>query len=98
LHPNENVWVDNAHTVFRDVLASGEPTKPVGWKCGDRREVHGLWLKSGSAAAGRQADVVEFHPQPDSPDVPFPVSTSAANVGSGITTTCSFVLETVVFG
>lgn len=72
LHRIENIWVDNVHTVS-GTFSHQRADKPVDWKCGDGREVHGLWLKSNRLRLVGKADVVEFHPQPCGPDVPFPV-------------------------
>jgi CRISPR-associated exonuclease Cas4 len=72
LHRIENVWVDNAHTVS-GTFAHQRADRPVDWKCGDGREVHGIWLKSDRLRLVGKADVVEFHPQPGGPEVPFPV-------------------------
>ena len=72
LHRIENVWVDNAHTVS-GTYSHERADKPVEWKRGARREVHGIWLKSDRLRLIGKADVVEFHPRPDGPDVPFPV-------------------------
>ena len=72
LHRIENVWVDNAHTVS-GTLSHERADRPVDWKCGDGREVHGIWLKSNRLRLVGKADVVEFHPQPGGPDIPFPV-------------------------
>lgn len=72
LHRIENVWVDNAHTVSGTFLHQ-RADRPVDWKCETGREVHGMWLKSDRLRMVGKADVVEFHPQPNGPDVPFPV-------------------------
>jgi CRISPR-associated exonuclease Cas4 len=72
LHRIENVWVDNAHTVA-GTLDHKRADRPVDWKCADGREVHGIWLKSDRLRLVGKADVVEFHPQPGGPDVPFPI-------------------------
>ena len=72
LHRIENVWVDNAHTVS-GTFAHQRADRPVDWRCGDRREVHGMWLKSDRLRLVGKADVVEFHPQLSGPDVPFPI-------------------------
>jgi CRISPR-associated exonuclease Cas4 len=61
LHRIENVWVDNAHTVS-GTFAHQRADKPVDWKCGDGREVHGMWLKSDRLRLVGKADVVEFQP------------------------------------
>jgi CRISPR-associated exonuclease Cas4 len=66
LHRIENVWVDNAHTVS-GTFAHQRADKPVDWKCGDGREVHGLWLKSDRLRLVGKADVVEFQRSPLSP-------------------------------
>ena len=72
LHRIENVWVDNAHTVS-GTIAHQRADRPVDWKRGEGREVHGIWLKSDRLRLVGKADVVEFHPQSNHPDVPFPV-------------------------
>jgi CRISPR-associated exonuclease Cas4 len=72
LHRIENVWVDNAHTVS-GTFSHQRADRPVDWKCGSGREVHAMWLKSDRLHLVGKADVVEFHPQADGPDVPFPV-------------------------
>ena len=86
LHRIENVWVDNAHTTA-GTLSHERADRPVDWKCGDGREVHGMWLKSDRLRLVGKADVVEFHPvgqashtdcQAGKPDlrlhdVPYPV-------------------------
>jgi CRISPR-associated exonuclease Cas4 len=72
MHRIENVWVDNAHTVA-GTLDHKRADRPVDWKCADGREVHGIWLKSDRLRLVGKADVVEFHPQPGGPDVPFPI-------------------------
>ena len=72
LHRIENVWVDNAHTVS-GTISHQRADRPVDWKCGDGREVHGIWLKSDRLRLVGKADVVEFHPQSGGPDVPFPI-------------------------
>jgi CRISPR-associated exonuclease Cas4 len=72
LHRIENVWVDNAHTVS-GTFSHERADRPVDWKCGNGREVHGMWLKSDRLRLVGKTDVVEFHPQADGPDVPFPV-------------------------
>lgn len=72
LHRIENVWVDNVHTVS-GTFAHQRADRPIDWKCGDGREVHGVWLKSDRLRLVGKADVVEFHPKPNGPDVPFPI-------------------------
>ena len=72
LHRIENVWTDNAHTVS-STLAHERADRPVEWKSENGREVHGLWLRSDQLRLVGKADVVEFHPQANGPDIPFPV-------------------------
>ncbi len=72
LHRIEEVWVENAHTLS-GTLSHQRADKPVEWKCESGREVHGMWLKSDRLRLVGKADVVEFHPQPSGPEIPFPV-------------------------
>ena len=72
LHRIENVWVDNAHTVS-GTLSHERADRPVEWKSEIGREVHGMWLRSDQLRLVGKADVVEFHPQPNGPEIPFPV-------------------------
>ena len=69
----ENVWVDNAYTLS-GTLSHERADRPVTWgNPAGVREVHGMWLRSDQLRLVGKADVVEFHPQPSGPDIPFPV-------------------------
>jgi CRISPR-associated exonuclease Cas4 len=73
MHRIENVWVENVHTLS-GTMAHQRADKPVQWACADgAREVHALWLQSDRLQIVGKADIVEFHPQPDGSEVPFPV-------------------------
>lgn len=73
LHRIENVWVDNAHTLS-GTLSHERADRPVTWEnSAGVREVHGMWISSDLLRLVGKADVVEFHPQADGPDIPFPV-------------------------
>ncbi len=73
LHRIENVWVDNAHTVS-GTLSHERADRPVTWaNTTGVREVHAMWLRSDQLRLVGKADVVEFHPQTNGPEVPFPV-------------------------
>jgi len=72
LHRIENVWTDNAHTLS-GTLSHQRADRPVEWKSENGREVHAMWLRSDQLRLVGKADVVEFHPQANGPDIPFPV-------------------------
>ena len=73
LHRIENVWVDNSHTLS-GALSHERADRPVTWEnTAGVRKVHAMWLRSDQLRLVGKADVVEFHPQANGPDIPFPV-------------------------
>lgn len=72
LHRIEAVWVDNAHTLS-GTFSHERADRQVEWNSEGVREVHGMWLKSDRLRLVGKADVVEFHVQGSSGEVPYPV-------------------------
>lgn len=72
LHRIESVWIDNAHTLS-GTFSHERADRQVEWNSDGVREVHGMWLKSDRLRLVGKADVVEFHVQGSTGEIPYPV-------------------------